>query len=445
MCQKPSLGKSAAVESASTKSNTQTQLAKDDVWLKTFDFEGFSSEIHALGKKLEAQQGPSDVAHLEKMILWSNTLAAIGLLTMGFFRMNILTIFCLSTFTFTRWTMIAHHTCHGGFDKIHPQNKVRWHRFKFALGSLWRRFLDWFDWMMPEAWNVEHNNRHHYHLSELDDPDLVEENLKDLRELNMPVAFKYVVIFFFMTTWKWFYYAPNTYKELKLAKLRREGKSLPAGVKPEDAITIRAILLGQNPFYSAFEFFTVVVGPYFVFRFLITPLPYLLLGELGILTTLDGPTMYMTAVTNLFLAELLTNAHGFLCVVTNHAGDDMYRFRHACRAFSGSFYLRQVLASADYYYGNDVLDFLQGFLNYQVEHHMWPSLTMKSYQTSGPLVREICERYGVPYVQHNVFWRLKQTVDVMVGSANMKWFPEYYENRFLEMDAKMEAEKRKAK
>jgi len=79
---------------------------------------------------------------------------------------NLVTAFFLSLWTFSRWTMIAHHTCHGGYDKCHP-NKKRWNRFKFAVGSFWNRLCDWFDWMMPEAWNVEHNNRHHYCLSEV--------------------------------------------------------------------------------------------------------------------------------------------------------------------------------------------------------------------------------------------------------------------------------------
>lgn len=78
-----------------------------------------------------------------------------------------------------------------------------------------------FDWMMPEAWNVEHNNRHHYNLSEIEDPDLVENNLADLREMKMPLVLKYFYVLGAAATWKWFYYSPNTYKELKLAKWRK--------------------------------------------------------------------------------------------------------------------------------------------------------------------------------------------------------------------------------
>jgi len=63
---------------------------------------------------------------------------------------------------------------------------------------------------------------------------------------------------------------------------------------------------------------------------------------------------------------------------------------------------------------------------------------MLSYQKSAPLVEEICNRYGVPYIKENVFLRLKKTVDIMVGNTSMKWFPETYEESFLEQDSKLE-------
>lgn len=88
----------------------------------------------------------------------------------------------LSLWTFSRWTTIAHHTCHGGYNNADP---TRFFNSKgFALGSLRQRVTQWFDWMLPEAWNVEHNNLHHYRLGELDDPDLVERNLEIIREVG---------------------------------------------------------------------------------------------------------------------------------------------------------------------------------------------------------------------------------------------------------------------
>ena len=158
------------------------KLGEHEQWLSSFDLVGFTNEMRALGKELEAKQHPQDVDHLNKMILWLNTAAVVGLVTAGF-SVNVITILCLSLYTCSKWTMIAHHTCHGGYENCHQNS--RFSRFRFALGSTWRRFNDWFDWMMPEAWNLEHNNRHHYNLSEIHDPDLVEQNLQIVRQANL--------------------------------------------------------------------------------------------------------------------------------------------------------------------------------------------------------------------------------------------------------------------
>jgi len=412
--------------STSTDIHKET-LAKGDEWIEKLDLTTFKKDIKDLGMVLEKQQGQEDVDHLHKMMNWSNACAFVGIFSMGYFKLNIISVVALSTWTLSRWVMIGHHICHGGYDKCHPSKRIN--RFVFAVGTLWRRFIDWLDWMLPEAWNVEHNNRHHYFLSEIDDPDLVEENAGIIRDSSAPMAFKYLLVFINMLTWKWQYYAPNTYKEFKLAQLRKAGKPIPKGV--EEAYTVKSIILGEGvPLFSAWEFIRVVIGPFFLFHFVILPLPYLFLGQhLNM-----GNTMYWNAVSNLLVADLLTNIHSFVIVVTNHAGDDMYRFNSRCRPFSGSFYLRQILASVNFWTGSDINDFLHGYLNYQIEHHLWPNLSMRSYQKAAPLVRDICKKHGVPYVQENVFLRLWKTTKIMVGTASMKRFPSYYEGQFLEID-----------
>ncbi|GMH77861.1 hypothetical protein TL16_g07564 [Triparma laevis f. inornata] len=436
MCRKKSVSRASSPSSTAKPTMTFPEGdlgAPENAWLKKFDLEKFTEEIAQLGKTLEKNQGPADVAHLNKIVMWSNLCALVGILTMGF-GVSLIPIVALSTWTFSRWTMIAHHTCHGGYDKIHP-NKGRWNRFKFAVGTFWNRLADWFDWMMPEAWNIEHNNRHHYCLSELDDPDLVENNLKAIRELEINLFAKYVIVFINMMTWKWAYYAPNTYKELKLAGMRKRGEKIPDHIDPTDALTIRCLLSGSSYFYSLWEFVSVVAGPYLLIHFFLMPLPLLAVETyLGVAKY----SMYTSAVQNLFLAEIFTNIHAFVAIVTNHAGDDMYRFRRGCKPYSGSFYLRQVLASVDFDYGTDFIDFLHGWLNYQVEHHLWPSLSMLSYQRAAPLVKEICKRHGVPYVQENVFWRVHKTCEIMVGTTSMRWFPLKYEEEFLKIDKKLD-------
>ena len=64
-------------------------------------------------------------------------------------------------------------------------------------------------------------------------------------------------------------------------------------------------------------------------------------------------------------------------------------------------------------------DFLQGWLNYQIEHHLFPQLSMLSYQRMQPEVKEICRKHGVPYVQQHVLTRLVKTVRIMIGADTM--------------------------
>lgn len=53
---------------------------------------------------------------------------------------------------------------------------------------------------------------HRQRLNEGEDPDLVQRNVDFVRDANVPLVAKYAAVFAFMPIWKWFYYAPNTFK-----------------------------------------------------------------------------------------------------------------------------------------------------------------------------------------------------------------------------------------
>ena len=40
---------------------------------------------------------------------------------------------------------------------------------------------------------------------------------------------------------------------------------------------------------------------------------------------------------------------------------------------------------------------MSGNLSFQVEHHLFPDMPSSRYQQIAPRVKEICERYGLPY------------------------------------------------
>jgi len=401
---------------------TYNNLAPQDQWIANLDYEGFGKEVGALGAEMLREGGKDDVDHLNKMVMWRNVAAIVGVATM-WMDPNPLTIIALSTWTYSSWTMIAHHTCHGGYNRVDAGG---FNSRGFALGSVVQRVKDWLDWMHPEAWNIEHNRLHHYRLNEERDPDLVQRNLDWLREMNVPIVAKYAVVAFFLPVWKWFYYAPNTYKELRMAEMKKEGLKLPEKFDPDESINVVTLLENTEKgdvtrqVVNPKTFFTKVLAPFFFLRFVALPAPLLAIPGVG-------PALFGHAIANLVLAELLTNAHAFVTIVTNHAGEDLYTFDDAVKPKTPSFYVRQIIGSANYATGTDPIDFSHGFLNYQIEHHVWPDLSMLQYQKAAPRLKTICDKYGVPYVQESVFERLRKTVDVMIGKSTMRPFPTQYE------------------
>ena len=85
-----------------------------------------------LGEKLKKAQGPADMAHLRKIIMWSRLCSWGGALTC-WMMVNPVSIFLMSVGTMTRWTIIGHHVCHGGFDSVDKTKKYN----RFTVGVLW--------------------------------------------------------------------------------------------------------------------------------------------------------------------------------------------------------------------------------------------------------------------------------------------------------------------
>ena len=269
---------------------------------------------------------------------------------------------------------------------------------------------------------MEHNLLHHYHLNEVTDPDLVQRNTKFLRKLNVPVVFKYIGVLWFIFTWKWFYYAPNTFSQLEFARYRKKHGTVDPEVEKQylsTSYTIFSLAL-YRPWVNRFKLVFQVYLPYVAFHFVLPAYAFrFMLGEWA----------FWNVLVNLVIADLLTNVHSFIMIVTNHAGDDMYFFSTPCRPKSGSFFLRQVLGSVNFSTGTDTIDFVHGWLNYQIEHHLFPDLSMRCYQKAQPLVKALCDKHNVPYIQENVLIRLKKTVDIIVGVSDMRNFPSEYDQK----------------
>ena len=354
----------------------------------------FVVEIEAIRQELETNAGEEDLRHLRKIQIQGWLFGIAGLAT-AWIIPNLLSAILISQYRFTAWTMSAHHILHKGYDRI-PGNKTSNTSKRFAAG--WRRWIDWPDWIWPPAWKLEHNVMHHYHLSEASDPDLVELNLQWLRDKHWPVAFKVILIFFMAGMWKYIYYAGNT-MHAWFEKNSNE-KKIPSYGSFQFCQPFS--ITGRKLWWHCFL-------PYTFFNFILIPAPFLLISAKAALFVF----------LNLVIAEWITNFHTFLVIVTNHCGDDLPRYDSGMSS-KRDFYVRQISGSVNFKTGSDFNDFLHGYLNYQIEHHLWPDMTMLQYKKAQPLVKAVAEKYGLPYVQESVWRRLGKTINIMTGRRSMK-------------------------
>lgn len=77
------------------------------------------------------------------------------------------------------------------------------------------------------------------------------------------------------------------------------------------------------------------------------------------------------------------------------------------------YFRRQVLTSRDIK-GGWVVDNLMGGLNYQVEHHLFPSMPRPNLKKAQVIVREFCEEKKVPYVETRLF----QSYGIVINYLN---------------------------
>ena len=82
--------------------------------------------------------------------------------------------------------------------------------------------------------------------------------------------------------------------------------------------------------------------------------------------------------------------------------------------------VRQIISTANYSAGNDLTSLVHLWLNYHVEHHVWPDIPLLQYQRAQPKLKALCAKYGIPFVQEPLARRLIKMAAVVVGNRTMK-------------------------
>ncbi len=97
-------------------------------------------------------------------------------------------------------------------------------------------------------------------------------------------------------------------------------------------------------------------------------------------------------------ANLIRNVWSYAIIFCGHFPDQTYTFtqEETAEETRGGWYVRQLLGAANID-GGPMFHVISGNLGYQVEHHLFPDMPSTRYGEIAPKVREICERYELPY------------------------------------------------
>jgi linoleoyl-CoA desaturase len=97
-------------------------------------------------------------------------------------------------------------------------------------------------------------------------------------------------------------------------------------------------------------------------------------------------------------ANIIRNVWTHSIIFCGHFPDQTYTFSQdeVENETSAGWYARQLVGAANIT-GSPLFHLMSGNLGYQVEHHLYPDMPSSRYSEIAPRVRDICQRYGLPY------------------------------------------------
>ncbi|MDQ6744648.1 MAG: fatty acid desaturase [Actinomycetota bacterium] len=98
------------------------------------------------------------------------------------------------------------------------------------------------------------------------------------------------------------------------------------------------------------------------------------------------------------VSNLIRNVWAYAIIFCGHFPDQTYVFtqEETEEETRGQWYVRQLVGAANID-GGPMFHVISGNLGYQVEHHLYPDMPSTRYGEIAPKVREICQRYELPY------------------------------------------------
>ncbi len=324
--------------------------------LSEADVERLGKELDALRDRIIATRGAKDAAYIRRVIRVQRTLEVAGRATLLLSKKK--TAFVagtamLSVAKILENMEIGHNVLHGQWD---------WMRDPDIHSTTW----EW-DFVTPAAaWKHTHNDLHHTWTNVLGkDKDVGYSTLRMAEDqpwrphnLLNPVINGILAPFF---EWGIAIY------DLELEAVQ-EGEKSKEDLKTDLKALGRKVLRQFTKDYAATPLAAVPFGS----------------GKQALLGT--------------FTANAIRNVWAHSVIFCGHFPDgvDVFTEEEIEGETRGDWYIRQMLGSANIS-GSKLMHLMSGNLSHQIEHHCFPDLPSNRYHEVAVEMREICQRYGLPY------------------------------------------------
>lgn len=318
------------------------------------DVQALGAELDALRKEIEDSRGAKDEDYIRRVVKLQRSLAAtarVTLLASGFPPAWVAGTAMLSIAKIIENMEIGHNVIHGQWD---------WMNDPEIHSSTW----EWDNVCPSASWKHSHNVVHHTWTNIVGkDRDVGYGLLRVTRDyrwkpknLAQPLIYSVLALLF----------------EYGIAFHDIDVSAVKKGRKTKERAREQMRDMGRK------------IRRQVVKDFVVFPL-------------LSGPNAVTTLTANL-TANIVRNLWTNAVIFCGHFPDGAEKFTLAEYETEthDEWYLRQMLGSANFD-GGKLLSFMTGNLNHQIEHHIFPDLPSNRYKAISVQVKEICERYGIPY------------------------------------------------
>jgi fatty acid desaturase len=316
--------------------------------------ESFGEELDAIRQRVLADRGEHDANYIRKVIRAQRGLevAGRGLLWAGVFPPAwIAGTAALSLSKILDNMEIGHNVMHGQYDWMNDP----------ALSG---KQFEWDNACPADQWRHSHNYMHHTHTNIVGKDRDIGYGVLRMSE-DQP--------------WRPYYLGNPVYATL-LALLFQYGVAVH-DLEVERLTTGEANLADKRELLSGIwkKVRRQTVKDYVIFP------------------ALSGPFFLFPLAGNA-TANLVRNLWSFTIIFCGHFPEGTHEFteEETENESRGEWYYRQLLGSANLS-GSRLFHILSGNLSFQIEHHLFPDLPANRYAEISTEVREICERYGIPY------------------------------------------------